>query len=76
MDAKAIANAAYVLERAEKKLTALAEAAKTSVDAAVEKARKAATEKYDAKLKAATTKVAEAKATLTKLTTATPAAKV
>lgn len=68
MDAKAVANAAYVLQRAEANLLKLTEKAKENVAAAVKAATDKAEANQSAKLAAATTKVQEAKAKLSELT--------
>ncbi len=69
MDAKGIANAAYVLQRAETRLKDLTDKAEANINTAVEEAKKKATEKYNGKLTEATAKVAAAKAALQTLTT-------
>lgn len=68
MNAKAIANAAYVLDRAEAKMKAVSEKAAEAINEAVEKTRVAATKKQADRVEAAKKKLDEAKAALQTLT--------
>lgn len=69
MDAKGIANAAYVLQRAEANLVKVTAATEAAINTAVEKTRTAATAKQAEKLAATQAKVVAAKEVLQKLTT-------